>query len=561
MKISIRMRLALAASFQILVLVLVGAMGYHYLHQMQRADAAHEASTDADLDLQKTLRGVGELLLTQGSSSSRKLTQDSINEVDKELGRLTTVAAEAQGQIYREVQGELVPQWNELKSVVEKILAHKTISTEDTDAMLLFGKVTAMGATLSTKTEAVVYQAQVIGQATTLRIYWMVGLGVLALLATLLLSSLVLFGAIMQPLKMVVAIAERIARGDISASINSADQPAEMARVLQALENMQSSLAKVVTTVRVGSEAVATGSAEIAQGNNNLSTRTEQQTSALQETAASMDELSSTVKQNADNAKQANQLAQRASTIAITGGEVVGQVVETMKDISNASRKIADIIGVIDGIAFQTNILALNAAVEAARAGDQGRGFAVVATEVRSLAGRSAEAAKEIKSLIHASVERVEKGSALVDHAGSTMTEVVSNIRRVTDIMGEISAASSEQAAGVAQVSEAVTSLDQTTQQNAALVEQMAAAASSLNSQAGELVQAVSVFKVVGATPRTMERARPAAPSGAAAHAKAVKKLATAAISSQPAPKRARGASAAPALAGVGAALDQWESF
>jgi methyl-accepting chemotaxis protein len=209
-----------------------------------------------------------------------------------------------------------------------------------------------------------------------------------------------------------------------------------------------------------------------------------------------MEQLSAQVKQNADNARQANQLAVSASTVAAQGGEVVGQVVETMKGINDASRKIADIISVIDGIAFQTNILALNAAVEAARAGEQGRGFAVVASEVRSLAGRSADAAKEIKGLINASVERVEQGTALVDRAGETMTEVVSSIRRVTDIMGEISVASHEQAAGVAQVGEAVTQMDQATQQNAALVEQMAAAASSLKSQSNELVRAVAVFQV-----------------------------------------------------------------
>jgi methyl-accepting chemotaxis protein len=209
-----------------------------------------------------------------------------------------------------------------------------------------------------------------------------------------------------------------------------------------------------------------------------------------------MEELSATVRQNADNAKQANQLAQSASTVAIQGGEVVNQVVETMKGINNSSRKIADIIGVIDGIAFQTNILALNAAVEAARAGEQGRGFAVVASEVRSLAGRSADAAKEIKGLITDSVQRVEQGSTLVDQAGVTMTEVVRSIRRVTDIMGEISDASTEQSQGVAQVSEAVTHMDQATQQNAALVEQMAAAADSLKGQAKELVATVSVFKL-----------------------------------------------------------------
>jgi methyl-accepting chemotaxis protein len=211
-----------------------------------------------------------------------------------------------------------------------------------------------------------------------------------------------------------------------------------------------------------------------------------------------MEELNSAVKQNADNARQANQLATNASTVAVQGGEVVGQVVDTMKGINEASRKIADIISVIDGIAFQTNILALNAAVEAARAGEQGRGFAVVASEVRSLAGRSAEAAKEIKSLINASVERVEHGTALVDQAGTTMTEVVDSIKRVTDIMGEISAASNEQSLGVQQVGEAVTQMDQATQQNAALVEEMAAAASSLKSQAQELVQAVAFFKVAG---------------------------------------------------------------
>ncbi|MFO1193348.1 MAG: methyl-accepting chemotaxis protein [Rhodoferax sp.] len=289
-------------------------------------------------------------------------------------------------------------------------------------------------------------------------------------------------------------LAQQVAAGDLSSSIplRGGDTQSMMAQ----LKLMQDSLSRVVLNVRQNADSVATASAQIAQGNTDLSSRTEEQASALEQTAASMEQLGSTVRQNADNARQGNQLAQNASTVAVRGGEVVGQVVDTMKGINEASRKIADIIGVIDGIAFQTNILALNAAVEAARAGEQGRGFAVVASEVRSLAGRSAEAAKEIKSLISDSVQRVEQGTALVDQAGATMTEVVAAIRRVTDIMGEISAASSEQSQGVAQVGEAVTQMDQATQQNAALVEESAAAAESLKAQAQQLVQAVAVFKL-----------------------------------------------------------------
>jgi methyl-accepting chemotaxis protein len=266
--------------------------------------------------------------------------------------------------------------------------------------------------------------------------------------------------------------------------------------VAGAMLRMQGTLEESVRQIRRGAESVATASAQIAAGNNDLSARTEQQAGALQQTAATMHELGTIVDQNSDNARQANQLALKASQVAVQGGEVVSQVVHTMKGINDSSRKISDIIGVIDGIAFQTNILALNAAVEAARAGEQGRGFAVVASEVRGLAQRSAEAAKEIKSLIGASVSRVEQGTVLVDHAGVTMSEVVASIKRVTDIMGEISAASNNQSSGVAQVGDAVTKMDQATQQNAALVEESAAAAESLKHQASKLVQAVSAFRL-----------------------------------------------------------------
>ncbi|HVL43895.1 MAG TPA: methyl-accepting chemotaxis protein, partial [Acidovorax sp.] len=320
--------------------------------------------------------------------------------------------------------------------------------------------------------------------------------------------------SITRPLAQAVEAADRVASGDLSGQIVVRSED-ETGHLLSALQRMQQSLVNTVSAVRQNAEGVASASAQIASGNNDLSARTEQQASALEETAASMEELGSTVRQNADNARAANQLAVSASTVAVQGGDVVAEVVETMKGINASSTKIADIISVIDGIAFQTNILALNAAVEAARAGEQGRGFAVVAGEVRSLAGRSAEAAKEIKTLITASVERVEQGTVLVDKAGATMTEVVSAIRRVTDIMGEISAASSEQSAGVGQVGEAVTQMDQATQQNAALVEEMAAAASALNAQAGELVNAVAVFKL-GASSGSGSGSHSAARSSAA---------------------------------------------
>ncbi|MFZ4625674.1 MAG: methyl-accepting chemotaxis protein [Rhodoferax sp.] len=292
----------------------------------------------------------------------------------------------------------------------------------------------------------------------------------------------------------VTRLAQHVAKGDLSQKIplRAGDSQSMMAQ----LKQMQESLAQVVGKVLRGSESVATASIEIAQGNSDLSARTEHQASSLEQIAAAMDELDATVKQNADSARQANQLARNASAVAAQGGEVVSQVVATMKGINASSHQISEIISVIDGIAFQTNILALNAAVEAARAGEQGRGFAVVATEVRSLAGRSAQAAREIKGLISASVARVEQGSALVDQAGVTMQEVVISIRRVTDIMGEISTASDQQSHGVVQVVESIRQMDQVTQQNAALVEQMSAAADSLNAQAQELVETVAVFKL-----------------------------------------------------------------
>ena len=362
--------------------------------------------------------------------------------------------------------------------------------------------------------------------------------------------------SITAPLNRAVEVSRAVAEGDLSMDLQVSGQ-SETAQLLHALSTMKDRLNRIVGEVRQNAEGVATASAQISQGNNDLSSRTEEQASALEETAASMEQLTSTVSQNADNARQANQLAISASSVAIEGGQVVGQVVDTMKGINDSSRRIADIISVIDGIAFQTNILALNAAVEAARAGEQGRGFAVVASEVRNLAQRSAEAAKEIKELITTSVERVDAGTQLVDQAGTKMNEIVASIRRVTDIMGEISAASTEQSSGMAQIGEAVTQMDQATQQNAALVEESAAAAESLKTQAEHLVGAVAFFKLR---------------AGDSAYAASAPSRAVASVPSAPVerrgPDRATNvvrppfrASAIPAPAAAATGTDDWTSF
>ena len=318
--------------------------------------------------------------------------------------------------------------------------------------------------------------------------------------------------SITRPLAVAVGLAQQVAAGDLTAEISVASR-CEVGALTAALKAMTDNLRDTVSAVRAGTETIVTASQEIAAGNLDLSSRTEQQASSLEETASSMEELTGTVRQNADNARQANVLAMNASQIASHGGEVVSQVVATMASINESSKKIGDIIAVIDGIAFQTNILALNAAVEAARAGEQGRGFAVVASEVRNLAQRSAAAAKEIRGLITDSVAKVDAGGRLVDDAGATMQEIVQGITRVTDIMSEIASASAEQTVGIEQVNEAITQMDSVTQQNAALVEEAAAAATSLQEQAGALEQLVSVFKV--GTAGTARAARPAAASRA----------------------------------------------
>ncbi len=378
--------------------------------------------------------------------------------------------------------------------------------------------------------------------------------GTLALLVGIAAATLITRGLLKQlggEPAYAVDIAGKIAAGDLAVAIDT--KASDRTSLLFAMKGMRDGLAQLVGQVRSSTDTIATASGQIAAGNLDLSSRTEQQASTLEETASSMEELTSTVKQNADNARQANGLAMSASEVASKGGAVVSQVVDTMGSINESARKIVDIIGVIDGIAFQTNILALNAAVEAARAGEQGRGFAVVATEVRNLAQRSAAAAKEIKTLIGDSVEKVDIGAKLVDQAGATMTEIVESVKRVTDIISEIAAANEEQNSGIEQINQAVSQMDEVTQQNASLVEEAAAAADSLRDQAKNLAQVVNVFKLDG---MQAAAAIPSAPERAVPGAKArVVKLArsTQTTVSPPQPRKV-----AKMQAGTG---DEWEEF
>ena len=428
--------------------------------------------------------------------------------------------------------------------------------TEEAIAFLTQQAAPSLKIVLGALDSLVAYEAQQAAQAATdaetlsasARAY-MIILGSVAVLLGAFVAWIIT-RSITHPINAAVAVAETVASGDLSSHIvvNSSD---ETGRLLGALKAMNDSLLGVVAQVRHGTDAISTASSEIAAGNLDLSSRTEEQASSLEETASAMEELTSTVKQNADNARQANQLAKSASEVAVRGGSIVSQVVDTMGTINESSKKIVDIIGVIDGIAFQTNILALNAAVEAARAGEQGRGFAVVATEVRNLAHRSASAAKEIKELIAASVANVDTGSRLVNEAGQTMGDIVDSIVRVTDIMGEITSATHEQTIGIEQINMAIAQMDEVTQQNAALVEEAAAASQSMQEQAGELAHVVGFFKtgnhVASAAKPSPVRAAPAAP-------------AIARPAARPAPVR-KAVAAAPARRGNAAAESEWEEF
>ncbi|MEB5494961.1 methyl-accepting chemotaxis protein, partial [Burkholderia pseudomallei] len=528
---SIRTTLTAVGFMLVLVAALVGGLG---LYALNHASRSLDAIAHGDLPTIHTLDDASSYLLRSRVALDRFKTLSEAGNAD-EAKKVLARAQELYAKSTQNWQAYMAASKEGIDSALTDELAarYATLAKEGVEpefAAAGAGDLAAYHAIADTKISPmfVAYDkaaAAVIAayskraesrfDATQARISLMIALiaaGIAAAFLMVIGIRFALRGLIVQPLNVAIAQFERIAAGDLTQATRIAGNN-EIGRLFQGIGRMQTAVGDMVKAVHRGAEAVDLGAREISSGNADLSARTESQAASLQETASSMEQLTGTVRQNAENARQASQLAVNASDIATQGGEVVGQVVTTMQDIATSSSKVADIIGTIEGIAFQTNILALNAAVEAARAGEQGRGFAVVAGEVRSLAQRSATAAKEIKQLIGDSAHKVQSGSALVERAGATMAEIVQAVRRVTDIMGEISAASEEQSTGIVQVNRAVSQMDAVTQQNAALVEQAAAAAASLEDQTRQMKQIVSAWRIEGAS----AAATPAASTSAAA--------------------------------------------
>ena len=516
--LSIGQRLALGFGFLIFLLLTLAGLSYLGISSLNK-----EVGTMVDSRYPKTVAANG--IKADVSEATRSMLNVLImtdpSQIQKELANIQASNAKATKALAELTKTATDPKAQEILKAIEAIrgkfipgqATFITLINEDKkdDAMVkfMFSLRPQQNKYFEQLDKFVAYQNAEMdsaGQgasALTKRTQLWIMLLALGAAAVSLVVAVLATRSITTPLKEAVLVAQRVANGDLTSEIevNSKDETGQM---MAALRDMNASLIRIVAEVRTGTESIAEASSEIASGNLDLSSRTEQQADSLGQTSSSMRELTDTVQQNADNARQANQLAAKASEVAVRGGSVVSHVVDTMGSITASSKKIVDIIGVIDGIAFQTNILALNAAVEAARAGEQGRGFAVVASEVRNLAQRSAGAAKEIKALIGDSVEKVREGSTLVEQAGVTMEEVVASVRRVTDIMGEITSASLEQSAGIASVNTAIFEMDETTQQNAALVEEAAAAAASMQEQAANLARVVSVFKLGNEAPITV---------------------------------------------------------
>ncbi|QXZ10574.1 MCP four helix bundle domain-containing protein [Comamonas sp. Y33R10-2] len=526
-----------------------------YLLQRYRAQAMQHviAQTTAEMEIyEKTMPKVWDEL----QKNQQEFAKYAKTEKEREL--LASVVK--QSQTYAELIAQVINYSRQLRSdEASEILRVDLLAV----VQKMNGQINELAEINVNATEAANQAGDELYETARL---WVIAL-LLGAIALGLLLAVTIARSISKPLESAVKLAQAVAGGDLSAQITVQSRD-EIGQLLQALKDMNTSLQRIVGQVRQGTDSIASASSQIASGNQDLSSRTEEQASSLEQTAASMEELTSTVQQNAGNAQQANQLATAASQVAVRGGATVAQVVQTMSAINDSSRKIVAIIGVIDSIAFQTNILALNAAVEAARAGDQGRGFAVVASEVRTLAQRSAEAAKQIKQLIDDSVNKVQEGGSQVGEAGKTMDEIVMSVRRVTDIMGEISVASHQQTSGIEQVSQAVMQMDQMTQQNAALVEEAAAATDALRVQAAALAETVSFFKL------DAQAAMQAAPALApASHFRQTPARVTAPVQARPAIKPAGKAAGSPTVLSVSkpvakskplsttAGDDEWETF
>ena len=520
--ISIKTRLIATMTLLGLIMIAIAVSGLYGMRRMN--EGVHVVNTDtlpsamaianAQLNLSRARLVVDRVTLhpdDPGAEKTLQRAENFLSESDKDWARYLALPQNAEERaLAQAMTADRAIFIDQAFKPVIKALRNGDDALADRITMTmmqpLFTKLSGRATKLNEFQDQVAVTQYQLSQDTYHKQQWTTAAGLVAGVIVIVLACMALLRAILPPLRAAMAHFQHIAEGNLSNSIG-VDGAEEMAALMRSLAAMQEKLADTVRSVRDGTAAMATATNEIATGNLDLSRRTEQQAASLEETASSLEQLTATVKQNADNAQRANELAAAASGIAVEGGAVVAQVVDTMASIDASSRKIADIIGVIDGIAFQTNILALNAAVEAARAGEQGRGFAVVASEVRNLAHRSAAAAKEIKELIGDSVGKVDDGTRLVTQAGSTMERVVDSIRRVNDIMSDITAASREQSVGIEQVNQSLSQMDQVTQQNAALVEEAAAAAASLQEQGDHLAQAVSVFKLDG------QRATASAPS------------------------------------------------
>jgi methyl-accepting chemotaxis protein len=509
---TIRTRMIGAITVVLALLVLVGGAGTYGLVRLQTQNEAFVNTAFESVrslsalksSLGQARRAEAEMVIQYEKqvkiNESHDMLQASLTKLSKQVDELLTTATEDDQPLLGAMKEHIANYKKAVEPVYRQLMANGYDSATAANFMLgnahdSFAAIEKQVTLLETLVQDEVESAKAAGHTTYTQTMVAFGIAVVLAVVIVIPSTLLNMASICKPIDEARALASAIASGDLTQSVNTQGKD-EAADLLTQLQAMQTSLREMVGEVQSSTDSITTSSQEIASGNQDLSQRTEITASNLQQTSSSMEQLTGTVRQSADSARQANQLASSAADVAQRGGAVVAQVVTTMNEINTSSRKIADIIGVIDGIAFQTNILALNAAVEAARAGEQGRGFAVVAGEVRSLAGRSAEAAREIKSLIGASVERVDAGTKLVGDAGQTMTEIVGSVQRVTDIIGEITAAAGEQSDGIGQVNTAVTQLDQMTQQNAALVEQSAAAAESLKDQAQRLSQVIARFRL-----------------------------------------------------------------